>query len=281
MYKFFSNFWEYSVEIIPYFLLAVFVTSVLKVYLGPNHLKRALASPKSAPLLTGLLAGLLPVCSCSVVPLAYFINNLSRNYAPVLSFLMIGPVISPVSIFLTLGLLGIKFTLFRLLFTFILSFVIAYLSLGLFKKNSPSLEVEYAPREKGSFKMIFIEFKGEALSIGKYLLIGLIIASLMVTFLNPESLKGLAGHPWAYFLIAIISIPIYVCSGEEVPIAKALMEVGLTSGQAMVFVLAGSGICLPTVTAVLKFLPLKLVIYYVTSWFILALLGGLLFDYIF
>lgn len=276
--KFLINLWEMTSEIAIYFLLAVLVTSFLKVYLSPSYFKKVLGFQKLSPLLTGLLAGLLPVCSCSVIPLAYFINSLSRSYASVLSFLIIGPVISPVSIFLTFGLLGPKFALFRLFITFAFSIVIAYLSLLLFKKSTPQFTVEVPQGREKSLKLVISETKKETIDIGKYLIIGLVVASLLVTFLTPDSFKSIAGHPWSYLLVALISVPIYVCSGEEVPIARALIDIGLTPGQAMIFMLAGSGVCLPTISAVLRFLPLKVVLYYVVSWFVLALISGFLFD---
>ncbi len=53
---------------------------------------------------------------------------------------MIGPVVSPVTILLTLGLLGPKFALFRLIFSFVISLGLAYLTILLFKKEERVLE---------------------------------------------------------------------------------------------------------------------------------------------
>jgi len=179
---------------------------------------------------------------------------------------MIAPVISPVTILLTYGLLGAKFTLFRALFNFLFSLLFSYLSLYLFKREIVppefKLSLEGSFKEpgplkiwKGSLKRFFSEVYHEGIMLGRYLLLGLVIASLLVTFLSPENLLFLSKNPLSYLLIALFFIPIYVCSGEEVPIARALIELSLSPGQAMVFVLAGSGICLPTIFAVRRFLP--------------------------
>jgi len=281
---FLSKFFSYSLEVFPFFLLALLITGVLKVYLELTVLARVLRNPWLSPLLTGLLASTLPLCSCSVIPLAYFIYQVSGSFAPVLSFLMIAPVISPVTILLTYGLLGAKFTLFRVLFNFLFSLLFSYLSLYLLKgeKVHPGLKIslETSFKER-SLKRFFSEVYHEGVMLGKYLLLGLVIASFLVTFLSPENLLFFSKNPLSYLLIALISIPIYVCSGEEVPIAKGLMELSLSPGQAMVFVLAGSGICLPTIFAVRRFLPLKVVLYYVISWLILAVLSGPIYDHLF
>jgi uncharacterized membrane protein YraQ (UPF0718 family) len=69
-------------------------------------------------------------------------------------------------------------------------------------------------------------------------------------------------------------------SAEEIPIGKSLLELGLTQGQVLTFMLAGAGICLPTIMATLKFFPKKLVIYYVLLWFIGSILAGISYDLI-
>jgi uncharacterized membrane protein YraQ (UPF0718 family) len=280
--RFLGSFWNYTIEVWPYFFLALLMVSFLKVYLNASFFIRILRLKKSAPLLTGTLAALLPVCSCSVIPLAYFIHNFSFNFAPVLAFLMIGPVVSPVTILLTIGLLGPKFALFRLIFSFVISLGLAYLTILLFKKEERVLEYPeqkvYLKEKK--LKRVWKEFKEEGFEIGKYLLLGLLIASILVTLLTPEKLTFLSRSSFSYLLIAFISIPIYVCSGEEVPLARALLDLGFSPGQAMIFVLAGSGICVPTLIASLRFLPLKVVLYYLFSWFILSIGAGLLYDLI-
>ncbi|RMH00420.1 MAG: permease, partial [Aquificota bacterium] len=111
---FFSNFYTYTKEILPYFFLALLVTSLLEAYTNLSWLKKLTSKDKSAPLYTALLAGLLPLCSCSMVPVANLINSNSRSYAPVVSFLIVAPVISPITLILTYGVFGLDMTLFRL-----------------------------------------------------------------------------------------------------------------------------------------------------------------------
>jgi len=70
---FLSKFFTYSLEVFPFFLLALLIAGFLKVYLELPILARVLRNPLLSPLLTGFLASTLPVCSCSVILLAYFI----------------------------------------------------------------------------------------------------------------------------------------------------------------------------------------------------------------
>ena len=70
-------------------------------------------------------------------------------------------------------------------------------------------------------------------------------------------------------------------AGEEIPIGKSLLELGLTEGQVLTFMFAGSGICIPTIMATIKFFPKKLVYYYVAVWFIGSIIAGVSYDLIF
>lgn len=279
--KFWQIFLDYTKEVLPYFFLALLFTTFLKIYMRPGLLVRVLRSSQLAPLFSSLLASILPVCSCSVIPLAIFINNLSRTFAPTLSFLMIAPVISPVTFLLTLGMLKTKFALFRVLITLIFANLLSFLSIYLFKKEERVIAIpEVASHEKRDWRAFLREFTCEGLAIGKYVLLGLLLASLLVALLPSDKITMLSKFSFSYFLIALVSVPIYVCSGEEVPIARALIDLGLTPGQAMVFLLASSGICLPTIMAALRFLPLKIVLYYVAGWFLMAITAGYIYDYL-
>lgn len=278
---FLYNFYTYTKEILPYFLVALLVVSLLEAYTSLSWLKKLTSKEKVAPIYTGILGGLLPLCSCSMIPVANLINSNSKSYAPVVSFLIVAPVISPVTLILTYGLFGLKMTLFRLFATFTFALIMAYLVGYLFKKPK-SLPMFSTEKEKSSGKpRIFLStFRKEALSVGKYLIMGIVVASAIKTFIPPSLVSPFAGTPFSYPLLSLVAVPIYVCSGEEVPIAKALTQIGLTQGNALTFMLGGTGTCLPTLFAVLKFLPKGLVVLYLTGWFIFSSISGLVYDII-
>ncbi|RME09008.1 MAG: permease, partial [Aquificota bacterium] len=105
--NFFLSLWDYTLDILPFFLLAVLITSLLQGFTSLSWLKTFLRKRRTAPIYTGILAGLLPLCSCSMLPVANLISSMSRGYAPVLSFLVVAPVVSPVTLLLTYGYFGL------------------------------------------------------------------------------------------------------------------------------------------------------------------------------
>ncbi|HCO39724.1 MAG TPA: permease [Aquificaceae bacterium] len=261
--NFLKTFYDYTVDIIPYFLIALVITSLLQSFTKLSWLKAILKKEKVAPIYTGILGGLLPLCSCSMLPVANLINSMSKSYAPVLSFLIIAPVISPVTLLLTYGYFGLSMTLVRLIGTFIFAISFAYLVSFFFTKPKTLPIMMGGDGKSKNSKLFFYILKDNLFGIGKYLFLGIFIASLIKVLVPASLIKPIAGSIFSYLLISFVSVPIYVCSGEEVPIAKALTEVGFTWGNALTFMLGGTGICMPTILAVMKFLPKALVFAYV------------------
>ncbi|MCS7277416.1 MAG: permease [Aquificaceae bacterium] len=274
--SFFNAFYGYLVDILPYFLLAVLVTSILQGFTKLKWLRFFLKRERTAPIYTSLLGGLLPLCSCSMLPVANLINSMSKSYAPVLSFLVVAPVVSPVMLLLTYGYFGLPMTLFRLLGTFLFALIFAYTVSPYFKK--PKVIPLLMGSSGGSGHGFFLYLKENLLGIGKYLLLGIVIASVIKTLLPPNLIASVAGSFLSYPFLSVVSVPVYVCSGEEVPIARALRDVGFTGGNALTFMLGGTGICLPTIVATMKFLPKGLVIAYVIFWLFFSTLMGFIYD---
>ncbi len=275
--KFFFSLYDYTLDILPFFLIAVLITSLLQGFTKLSWLKAFLKNKRTAPIYTGFLGGLLPLCSCSMLPVANLINSMSRSYAPVLSFLIVAPVVSPITLLLTYGYFGLPMTALRLFGTLGFALLFAYTADLFFKKPS-SLPLSFGGASQSGWKSFGTYFKDNFFGIGKYLLLGIVIASLIKTLIPPELIRPIAGSFLSYPLVSFASIPIYVCSGEEVPIAKALRDIGFSSGASLTFMLGGTGICMPTIIATLKFLPKGLVVAYVVFWFIFSITMGILYD---
>ncbi len=275
--KFFFSLYDYVLDILPFFVIAVLITSLLQGFTSLSWLRVFLKKGKTAPIYTGFLGGLLPLCSCSMLPVANLINSMSRSYAPVLSFLIVAPVVSPITLILTYGYFGLPMTVLRLFGTLFFALLFAY-AMELFFKKPSSLPLSMGGTSPSGWKSFGTHFRENFFGIGKYLLLGIVIASLIKTLIPPELIRPIAGSFASYPLVSFSSIPIYVCSGEEVPIAKALKDIGFSSGASLTFMLGGTGICMPTIIATLRFLPRTLVIAYVVFWLLFSMVMGFFYD---
>ena len=276
--EFFKNFYSYLVEIVPFFVLAMFVSAFLKAMVKPSLFLKFLSKRRSAPIFTALLGAVAPMCSCSMLPFANFINGYSKGYGPVLAFLITAPTLSPVILLLTYGLFGFDVSIYRFLGSLAYALLVAF-AVGYFFKKPPTLQMKI--RDSSSKRSAFLEGLREQLPVVKYLLIGIAIASLIKTFTPTWLTASLSKTPLVYPLISLVAVPIYVCSGEDVVLGRAMVDVGFTTGQAITFMLGSSGVCLPTIFALFSFLPKRVVFAYSGGWFIFSILTGLIYDTLF
>jgi len=213
-----------------------------------------------------------------MLPFANFINSYSKGYGPVIAFLITAPTLSPVILLLTYGLFGLDVSIYRLVGSLAYALLVAF-AVGYFFKKPPTLQMKM--RDSSSKRSAFLEGLREQLPVVKYLLIGIAIASLIKTFTPAWLTASLSKTPLAYPLISFVAVPIYVCSGEDVVLGRAMVDVGFTTGQAITFMLGSSGVCLPTIFALFSFLPKRVVFAYSAGWFIFSILTGLIYDTLF
>jgi len=121
---------------------------------------------------------------------------------------------------------------------------------------------------------------GELLDdIGRWLVVGVILAGLISVFLSPHFIEVYLGNGlFSMLVMLVISTPLYVCATASTPIAAALVLKGLNPGAALVFLLAGPATNIATITVVLKVLGKKAAIIYLVSILICSLLLGLIIN---
>jgi len=285
-----------SIEIIPYFLIGTMAGAVLKSWLPFSIVERYLKPGPRSIVAVSILGGAIPVCSCSMVPLAQAMREKGAALGAVVAFLLVAPVLSPVTVFLTWGWLGPGFTMARIIAAFAGAFSIAIImqrfrsypherepAVSEFCAVTPQCacgEDTVLQRSEGS--KIRLYWSNLVMILGDlwvYLLIGIGVSAVLSVMVPRDVIPSLVGTGLrAHVLAAVVGVPIYVCSGEEVPIAKALLEINLTPGATFTFLLSSTGICLPTILMASKFLGKKNAALYALFWFIFAVGAGLVFS---
>lgn len=280
--EFLYKFYIYSKEVLPFFFIASIIGALIQTYLKLSIVRKFVNNKILSPIIAALFGASAPVCSCSMIPIAQTINSFSRYYSPVIAFLISAPALSPVIFILMLGMFDLKITVYRFIFGILLAIVGGIIADIFFKKpRLLGLLTSTQQDNRSNWEKFKTNFKEIFIDTGKYVLVGLMIASLISVLIPPNIISKFANLPFSYLLIAIMSIPLYMSAGEEVPIGKSLLDLGLTPGQVLTFMFAGSGICLPTIMATIKFFPKKLVYYYVAIWLIGSIIAGILYDLIF
>ena len=117
--------------------------------------------------------------------------------------------------------------------------------------------------------------------VGKWLVIGLLIAALITVAVPDEWLAALHDYKLLNMLIVLlIAIPMYTCATGSIPIAVSLMAKGLTPGAALVLLMAGPAVNSASMLVIGKVFGKRTLWLYLLSIVIGAVGFGLAIDYL-
>ena len=109
-----SEIWILCVEMAPYLLLGMFVSGLISIFIDKNIVLKQIGSKDLPSILKSTLFGIpLPLCSCGVIPVAATLRESGASKGSTASFLVSTPQTGIDSIFLTYGMLGPVYALFR------------------------------------------------------------------------------------------------------------------------------------------------------------------------
>ena len=118
-------------------------------------------------------------------------------------------------------------------------------------------------------------------NIGKWLIIGLVIAATITVFVPDGFFTFFADYPLLSMIaVVIVAVPMYVCSTGSIPIALSLMLKGLSPGAAFVLLMAGPAANFASIIIVSKSLGKKAAAMYLATIVMGAIAIGLCIDYL-
>ena len=305
-----NNTWDLVAEMAPYLLFGFAVAGILHVLVRKEFVERWLGKPGLSGVVKASVLGVpMPLCSCSVIPVAASLRKSGATRGATASFLSSTPQTGVDSILATYALLGGLFTAVRVIVAFICGIVTGYL-IELFCKDTneakpaapamtltPSAASPLTPPNSGAMpaqdccaskkpaekrspmeaaRYGFITLPAD---LANALIIGLLLAGLITTLLPEDLLSGsLSTGPLAFLLATAISLPLYVCATASIPMAYALLAAGLSPGAALVFLITGPATNTATIVTVWKMLGRKATAIYLISLLAIAWLAGGLFN---
>lgn len=274
-------------EMAPYLLLGFLVAGILHAFVPRRLYARHLAGDGFRPVLLAALFGIpLPLCSCGVIPTAMSMRRQGASRAATVSFLISTPQTGADSILATGSLLGIPFALLRPLAAFVTALAGGMLT-GFFggkaAETPTEASVEETPRRSFVAKCreaLRYGFGEMVQDIGRWLLLGLLLAGLITVLVPDDFFTEFSAHPLVGMLLVLaLSVPMYVCATGSIPIAAALMLKGLSPGAALVFLMAGPATNLAALLVIGKVLGRRTLALYLAAIVVGALGFGLLVDH--
>jgi len=295
--------WEVFVASAPWLLFGFLVAGLLHVFLPQEKVTKHLGQPGLRSVFIASAVGVpLPLCSCSVIPVAISLRRAGASRGATASFLVSTPEIGVDSFLLSYGLLGAPIAFLRMAAAFVSAFLVGAV-IDRTPETPASPTVDPAPCCKGqtnsqntsaschpghslhkrprnqllaALHYGFVELVDD---LANLLILGFLIAGA-ISVLVPDSFFLTSGfsHFVTTLLMLLVSLPLYICASSATPIAAALMLKGLNPGAALVFLLAGPASNVTTMLAVKRELGAKALAIYLIGIFGVALSFGALLD---
>lgn len=296
---FINSLWSIINEMSPYILLGFVIAGFLHVFIKPSAMSRHLAGKGVMPVVKAALFGIpLPLCSCGVLPTAVALRRQGASKGAATSFLIATPQTGVDSIAATYSLLGLPFAILRPV-SALVGAMIGGVAVSRFDKDETpaSAGIIHAGCSCGDgcahnddeyegmtvwhkiVESVRYGLVDMVASVGKWLVIGLIVAALITVLVPDELFVGLSRYPLlAMGVMILVAVPMYVCATGSIPIALSLMLKGLTPGVAFVLLMAGPAANFASVVILSRTMGYKSTLIYVGSVIVTAVGFGLLVD---
>ena len=275
----------------PYLLLGFFIAGLLHAFVPSAIYSRYLAGTGLRSVVTAAAFGIpLPLCSCGVLPTAVALRRSGASRAASTSFLIATPQTGVDSIAATYSMMGLPFAILRPVAALVTS-LIGGLAVGHWERKGALDDhveegnYEFSELPKGFWNKVLETFKygffGMMQSIGRWLLIGLVVATLITVLLPDNFFSAYARWPLLnMFIIVAVAVPMYVCATGSIPIAAALMLKGMSPGCALVLLMAGPAANMASMFVVNNAFGRKATVVYLLSIIGGAIGFGVLVDYL-
>ena len=120
--EFFNNFFLLVNAMSIYIMLGLLFAGILKQFIPDDFVSKNLGNDSTTSVIKATIFGIpLPVCSCSVIPLAQGLKKEGASKGAVQSFLISTPITGVDSILATFSFFGLIFTVFRVISSIIIA----------------------------------------------------------------------------------------------------------------------------------------------------------------
>lgn len=288
-------------EMAPYLLLGFLIAGLMHAFIPGTIYSCYLAHRNFKSVALATLFGVpLPLCSCGVIPTAMSLRREGASKGATTAFLIATPQTGVDSIIATYSLMGFPFAIIRPIAALVTALMGGQVANLTERPSQSSLKEDERPNVScfcdvrqspnvGVGGDLFCKLK-EALryafvdmiqDIGKWLVIGLIVAGLITVFVPDSAFEFFKDNSFASMLLVLcIAVPMYLCATGSIPIAVALMMKGLTPGAVLVLLMAGPACNMASILVINKVLGRKTLVTYLASIISGAVGFGLMIDHV-
>ncbi|MFH1699246.1 MAG: permease [Candidatus Zixiibacteriota bacterium] len=285
--KWFELTWDMIIRSALLLLIGFFIAGIIRALITPDAMKSLFGRKPQAQIFRASVIGIpLPLCSCSVLPVADQLSRSGLSRPGTVAFLISTPETGADSIALSYRLLGPYFALIRPIAALITAFISGLISLLLDRdtegrpmpempivdKNQPeSLIKQLIDGQKYIIKSVYPE-------LAYYLFWGFVLAGLAAAVIPPDLIKDNVSGWIQYLAIIAFSLPVYVCATSSTPLAAVLLSMGVMPGAVLAFLLIGPAVNMTSLVVQKRILGFKGMILMTAGIILTSLILGILVD---
>ncbi|HEB9965891.1 permease [Campylobacter coli] len=315
MQVFFSTFKEFLylfVELSVLFIGISFLISIINQKYEGMFRKQLSGDKISSYFKAIFLGALTPFCSCSTIPLLKAFLEARVKLSVCLAYLFTSPLINPIiftMLSITFGLkLSLTYVVFLVFLIFIVSFVFSKFkeesflkhipkntksniftqtthnpSNFIFKQKSCCANTQDKPKNITiNYKELFKESLKNYKKLLPYIVVAVFIGAFIHGFIPQEILqKYLNGNEiLSIVLAAFLGIFLYLRAETIIPIGLILLQMGISQGAIMSFLIAGAGCSLPELVLLKQMFKMKFLLLFIAIILSVAISFGMLINFI-
>jgi uncharacterized protein len=280
------------IEAMPYLLFGTLISGLVEVFLDRDLMARVISKRAIPAAITGALMGLVfPVCECGVIPLTRRLFHKGLPLPAGIAFLLAAPVFNPIVIFSTAAAFGWgPMLLWRVGLSLLIAVVVGLIfaveedpTNVLRPLLLPSHEHEHTHHEATSFgakvQQALLICADEFFEMGRYLIVGAVLAAGLQTFIPQSSLLAIGSGPiLSVIVMLVLAILLSICSTVDAFVALGFVGT-FSFGSILSFLVFGPMVDIKSTFMYLQVFRRKPVAYLILIPFLMSLLAGLAFNY--
>lgn len=315
MQVFFNTFKEFLylfVELSVLFIGISFLISIINQKYEGMFRKQLSGDKISSYFKAIFLGALTPFCSCSTIPLLRAFLEARVKLSVCLAYLFTSPLINPIIFSMLSIAFGLKLSLTYVVFLVFLIFIVSFVfskfkeesflkhipkntksniftqtthnpSNFIFKQKSCCANTQDKPKNITiNYKELFKESLKNYKKLLPYIVVAVFIGAFIHGFIPQEILqKYLNGNEiLSIVLAAFLGIFLYLRVETIIPIGLALLEMGISQGVIMSFLIAGAGCSLPELVLLKQMFKMKFLLLFIAIILSIAISFGMLINFI-
>jgi hypothetical protein len=281
------------IEAMPYLLFGTLVSGLVEVFFDRDLLARLISKRSVPAAVSGALMGLVfPVCECGVIPLTRRLFHKGLPLPAGIAFLLAAPVFNPIVIFSTAAAFGWGTMLWwRVGLSFLIAVVVG-LVFAVEKDSSnvvrplPSMSNEHehlhgheVPSFGEKIQQALLICADEFFEMGRYLIVGAMLAAGMQTFIPQTALLAVGSGPILSVLVMLaLAVILSICSTVDAFVALGFVGT-FSFGSILSFLVFGPMVDIKSTLMYLQVFRRKPVAYLILIPCLASLLAGIAFNY--